>query len=104
MRQGADRRLSDKARNVGESAGDAEEEAEDHVERASAGEVGWALPLLGAALLVSPAIRIVSGDATVFGAPAAFVYIFAAWGLLILLAGRLARRAARAERAERRER
>ena len=75
-------------------------EAED--EQAAVGDAGWALPLLGGVLLISPIIRIAASDQTFFGAPSAVAYIFAVWGGLIILASRLARRARRAELAARR--
>ncbi|MCI4665400.1 MAG: hypothetical protein MRY74_11825 [Neomegalonema sp.] len=61
---------------------------------AAVGDAGWVLPLLGAVLLVSPFIRMASGN----GAWPAVVYIFTVWAGLILLAAGLVRRASRAER------
>ena len=65
---------------------------------AAVGDAGWALPTLGAVLLVSPFARLSSGDGVLFGAPVVVVYIFGVWAFLIILAARLAYRAEAAER------
>lgn len=48
-------------------------------------DMACALPLLGVFLLVSPILNALIGIETVFGAPVAYLYIFAAWAFLILL-------------------
>lgn len=105
MREDADPSVEiDRSTGRGDKAPDplridaAERAADDAV-----GEFGWALPLLGVALLVSPLILVAAGELEIWGAPAAFVYVFVAWGGLIILAARLAARAERAARAEERD-
>ncbi len=44
-----------------------------------------ALFAFGAVLLNYPILAIARGDAVVLGIPAPYVYLFAVWGLLILL-------------------
>lgn len=83
----------------GVSSDPGERERAERAASLAVGEAGWAAPLLGAALLVSPLIRIASGDGRLFGAPTAFLYLFAVWAALIFFAARMARRAERAERA-----
>ncbi|MBO6519840.1 MAG: hypothetical protein JJ900_03025 [Rhodospirillales bacterium] len=50
-----------------------------------------ALLVLGIVLLMPPMVRIAQIDTTVFGLPFALVYLFAAWGLLVIGAALLAR-------------
>lgn len=97
MREGADPSLSNAPTDAA-----VDDAASDRVADAAVGEASWALPLLGAVLLVSPLIRIAADtpeSAAEGGAVlTSFLYIFVCWGGLILLAARLARRADRAER------
>ena len=69
---------------------------EDLAERALARrkreDSAFALPVLGLLLLASPLLDLVAGDLQVFGIPAAYAYVFAAWIGLILLTRALARR------------
>ncbi|WP_198671028.1 hypothetical protein [Oceanibium sediminis] len=51
-----------------------------------------ATPLAGCLLLASPLLNIFSGDATIFGIPVAFVYVFTVWAGLIIVTRALARR------------
>jgi hypothetical protein len=44
-----------------------------------------ALFLLGALLLNYPLLELFAGDATVFGVPVLYAYVFAVWALLIAL-------------------
>ena len=53
-----------------------------------AGERSAALFLLGLVLLLPPVLGIFSIDLLVFSVPLLFVYLFLAWGLLIVLAAR----------------
>lgn len=50
------------------------------------------LPLFGIFLLVSPILNALIGIETVLGAPIAYLYIFAAWAVLIMLTARLSRK------------
>lgn len=49
-----------------------------------------ALPLLGCLLLVSPLLDLFTHGETVMGLPAAYIYVFAVWLGLIVVAARLA--------------
>lgn len=50
------------------------------------------LPVLGALLLVSPVITVFTAATTLFGLPLIYVYIFAVWLGLVLVARAMARR------------
>lgn len=58
----------------------------------------WLLPALGAALIMTPVIRIFAVDVRLFGAPLIMIYVFGVWAALILIAARLASLDARADR------
>ena len=65
-------------------------------------EERWvALFLLGALAFSPPLLSIFSVEATAFGIPVLYVYLFIAWGALIALTAIVARRLHRAERAAR---
>jgi len=49
------------------------------------------LPLFGVVIFITPLFSIFIKDILVFGAPLAFLYIFGAWILLIVLARRMSR-------------
>jgi hypothetical protein len=53
----------------------------------STAERSLALFLLGLALFTPPLLTVFSRDGTGFGIPALYLYVFAAWALLILLMG-----------------
>lgn len=62
---------------------------------ARAEDAALLLPVLGALLFLPPLVGVFSTDARLFGVPLIVVWLFAAWGFLILLAWRLSRRLAR---------
>ena len=53
--------------------------------RGTSGDRHLALFFLGVFLLSPPFLTLFSGDGLVFGIPLLFVYLFAAWGVLIAL-------------------
>ena len=53
--------------------------------RGASGDRHLALFFLGVFLLSPPFLTLFSGDGMVFGVPLLFIYLFAAWGVLILL-------------------
>jgi hypothetical protein len=57
-----------------------------------------ALLLLGALAFSPPLLSIFSARALVLGIPVLYLYLFAAWAVLIVLLARISRRAATAER------
>ncbi len=52
-------------------------------------DTALALPAFGIVLLVSPILNIFAQIDTFFGIPAAYLYIFAAWALMIAAAYRV---------------
>lgn len=50
------------------------------------------LPLLGVAMIVPPFISVFNAHRLVFGVPLVALYLFAVWGLLIVLTAILGRR------------
>lgn len=66
--------------------------AERALHRRKREDTALAIPLLGVVLLCSPLLNVVAGPLTVFGLPAGFAYIFAAWLGLIIVTRALARR------------
>ena len=61
-------------------------------------EWSFALFLLGAAALTPPLILVFDRPAMLFGLPLFYVYLFAVWAVLIVLAGRIAAHGRRRER------
>lgn len=49
------------------------------------------LPIFGVAIFITPLFTIFTKDILVFGAPLAFLFIFGAWIMLIVLARRMSR-------------
>lgn len=50
------------------------------------------LPVLGAVLLLPPAVQIFAGPATLLGIPVIVVYLFGSWAALLVAAALIARR------------
>ena len=66
--------------------------AERALQRRKREDAAVAVPALGVLLLISPLLNVVAGLDSLFGVPAAYVYVFTVWAGLILLTWRLARR------------
>ena len=62
---------------------------------ARARDAALILPAFGALLFLPPLVGVFATDARILGVPLIVVWLFAAWGLLIFLAWRLARRLGR---------
>ena len=67
------------------------------IPRSTIGERSVALFLLGAVAFSPPLLAIAQLPAQIFGIPLLYVYLFAAWSVIIVLLARTARRAADAE-------
>lgn len=65
---------------------------------ARAHDAALALPLAGLLLFSAPVLELFVTDIAMFGAPLIVVYLFGAWGALVVLSWALSRRLARAER------
>lgn len=55
------------------------------------------LPLLGVFLFLSPVVSIFNVEATIFGLPIIFLFVYGAWLAIILLARWISRRADQGE-------
>jgi hypothetical protein len=66
--------------------------ARDAAERRRRRDLALFLPLLGAALLVSPIVNLVADAGNIAGIPVSILYVFGVWFALIVATARLAAR------------